>query len=110
MAELRRFVGDASVTDGVPILVEIVMSVSVTIIETQWTISRQPPVGAGARAEGDRLPQIPESGLWFHSDKAESVFYPMSYRELPTEDQLISLPLERIAEMLKAARSRAGTI
>lgn len=69
-----------------------------------WRISRQPPVAAGARAEGDRIPQVPESGLWFHLDTGEALFFPMTYSELPSEEQLADIPLSRIAEMMAEAR------
>jgi hypothetical protein len=75
--------------------------------ETLWKVTRQAPTTAGARAEGDRLPEVPESGLWFHSDKGEALFHPMPYSELPSQEQLGEVPLAQIHEMISAARRRA---
>lgn len=83
---------------------------SVRFEETQWTITRQAPVGVGARAEGDRIPAVPESGLWFHSDKGEALFFPMTYSELPSQEQLDAIPLKRVHEMIMAARARARSV
>jgi hypothetical protein len=83
---------------------------TVTIEEAQWRISRQAPVGAGARAEGDKLPEVPESGLWFHSDKGEALFYPIPYRELPSQEKLSEIPLEKIIAMMTEARVRGRPV
>jgi len=79
---------------------------SVTFEETQWRISRQAAVGVGARAEGDKLPEVREAGLCFRSDKGEALFYPIPYDELPSQEQLADIPLERIVKMMTAARAR----
>jgi hypothetical protein len=76
-----------------------------TIGEAVWTISRQAPIGIGARAEGDRLPVAPDSGLWLHSNKGEGLFCPVPYDELPSRDQLADIPMAQIAAMMTAARA-----
>jgi hypothetical protein len=79
---------------------------SVNFEETTWTITRQAPVGAGARAEGDNPPVASQSGLWFRSAKGEALFFPMPYEQLPSQDALPDLKLEDIHKMIVAARKQ----
>ena len=65
------------------------MSQKARIGGESWTVTRQPAVGVGARAEGDNFPDVPPSGLRFHGPRGQTRFLPLD--DLPTEDELINI-------------------
>ena len=79
---------------------------TIQLEEKTWKITRQAPTAAGARATGDYLPVPKESGLWFHSDKGDALFYPIPYDKLPTQEELPDLTPEQILTMMRAAEKR----
>ena len=77
---------------------------SVRINEKVWRASVIPPVAAGARAEGDSLPHVPLSGIRFVADDGASVFLQIPYSQLPTEQELEAVSLDRLIEMFRSAK------
>jgi hypothetical protein len=79
------------------------MNRMVTFEERVWTITTQPRVKGGARAEGEHDALSPRGGLWFLSDKGDKYFLPLGGRQLPTDKELHALSLDRIADFMKRA-------
>lgn len=68
----------------------------------QWTISIQPGVAVGSRAEGESPPQPSESGLYFRSELGIR-FLPIPYPDLPTRPQLVSAPRDALRALFDRA-------
>jgi hypothetical protein len=80
----------------------------VTFEERVWTITTQPRVkGARVTDEHDALSHT--GGLWFLSDKGDKYFLPLAGRQLPTDQELHALSLDRVAGFLKRAMRERST-
>ena len=79
------------------------MTRMVTFEERVWTITTQPRVEGGARAEGEHDAPSHIGGLLFLSDKGDKYFLPLEGRQLPTDKELHALSLDRVADFLKRA-------
>lgn len=79
------------------------MTRMVTFEERVWTITTQPRVKDGARAEGEPDALSHMGGLLFLSNKGDQYFLPLEARYLPTDKRLHALSLDRVADFLKRA-------
>lgn len=79
------------------------MTRMVTFEERVWTITALPRVEGGANTPGKHDALSHESGLRFLSNKGDQYFLPLEGRQLPTEEGLHALSLDRIADLLKRA-------
>ena len=78
------------------------MSRMVTFEELVWTITAMPRVESGA-STGTEHVALSMSGLRFLSNKGDKYFLPLEGRQLPTDQQLHALSLDRVADLLKRA-------
>jgi len=86
------------------------MTRMVTFEERVWTITAQPRVEGGASATGEHDALSHMSGLRFLSNKGDTYFLPLEGRQLPTDEGLHALSLDRVADLLKRAmRQRSPT-
>lgn len=74
----------------------------VTFEERVWTITAMPRVEPGA-STGNEHVALSMSGLRFLSNKGDKYFLPLEGRQLPTDQQLHALSLDRVADLLKRA-------
>jgi hypothetical protein len=83
----------------------------VTFEERVWTITAMPRVDSGASTTDEPGVLLPMSGLRFLSNKGDKYFLPLEGRQLPTDEGLHALSLDRVADLLKRAmRERSPTI
>jgi hypothetical protein len=68
-----------------------------------WRVVRQPALAAGARASSDYEVLSQSAGLWFHSEHRQSRFHLCDQFDLPTEQDLATMPPERLADLLHRA-------
>ncbi len=80
------------------------MTRMVTFEERVWTITAQPPVKGGTRATGEHDALSHMGGLLFLSDKGDKYFLPLEGRQLPTDQELRALSLDRVADFMKRAK------
>ena len=87
------------------------MTRMVTFEARLWTITTQPRVKSGACAKGEHDTLSHTGGLLFLSDKGDKYFLPLEGRQLPTDKELHTLSLDRVADFMKRAmRERSPNI